>query len=250
MIPKKIHYCWFGGKAKPESAKKCIASWLQFFPDYEIKEWNEQNFDVNLIPYTQEAYQACKYAFVSDVARFWVLYHEGGLYFDTDVEVIASFDDIIKRGAFVGTESLDKNDMYPKINPGLALGAEVGNKVMKSIYEYYRTLHYQTSEGIKTPGTVVAHTTYVLKTQFGLKPIGDIQKLDGITVYPMDYFCPFDDLTGVLKKTNNTRSIHWFAKSWTDQPMWYFRITRFLHRSFGIGAFNTLKSIFGIKDNH
>ena len=88
MIPKVIHYCWFGGNPLPESAQKCIASWRKFLPDYEIKEWNESNFDVNAIPYTAQAYAAKKYAFVSDYARFSILYDNGGLYFDTDVEVI------------------------------------------------------------------------------------------------------------------------------------------------------------------
>ena len=104
MIPKIIHYCWFGRNPLPESAIKCINSWKKFFPDYEIKEWNEDNFDVNIIPYTAEAYEAKKYAFVSDYARFWILYHFGGIYFDTDVEVIKPFDDILERGPFMGRE--------------------------------------------------------------------------------------------------------------------------------------------------
>ena len=104
MIPKIIHYCWFGRNPLPESAKKCIDSWRKFLPDYEIKEWNEDNFDVNIIPYTQQAYEAKKYAFVSDYARFWILYHHGGVYFDTDVEVIRPMDDIIKKGPFMGRE--------------------------------------------------------------------------------------------------------------------------------------------------
>ena len=104
MIPKVIHYCWFGRNPLPESAVKCINSWRKHFPDYEIKEWNEDNFDVNIIPYTKEAYEAKKYAFVSDYARMWILYHFGGLYFDTDVEVIKPMDDIVKRGPFMGIE--------------------------------------------------------------------------------------------------------------------------------------------------
>lgn len=250
MIPKKIHYCWFGGKPIPKSMQKCIESWKKFFPGYEIKEWNEHNFDVNLLPYSKEAYAAKKYAFVSDVARFWILYREGGIYFDTDVEVIASFDDIIAKGAFMGLESYCKPGTVPNVNPGLGLGAEAGNRILMSVYNYYKTLHFQNEFGEKNPGTVVSHTSYVLSTQYGMTSSNEIQKLDGVTIYPVDYFCPFDDLTGVLKKTKNSRSIHWFAKTWTDQPMWYFRITRFLHRTFGIGVFNTLKSIFGIKDNH
>lgn len=100
MITKVIHYCWFGRNPLPESALKCIASWRKFFPDHEIKEWNEENFDVNIIPYTRDAYQAGKYAFVSDYARFKILYEYGGLYFDTDVEIIKPMADIIETGPF------------------------------------------------------------------------------------------------------------------------------------------------------
>ena len=104
MIPKTIHYCWFGKTPLPTFAKECIKSWRKYLPDYEIKEWNEESFNVNIIPYTKEAYESKKYAFVSDYARFWILYNYGGLYFDTDVEVIKPMDDIIKKGAFMGCE--------------------------------------------------------------------------------------------------------------------------------------------------
>lgn len=104
MIPKIIHYCWFGRNPLPLLAVKCIESWKRYFPDYEIREWNEDNFNVNMIPYTREAYEAKKYAFVSDYARFYILYYYGGLYFDTDVEVIKPMNDIIERGAFMGCE--------------------------------------------------------------------------------------------------------------------------------------------------
>ena len=227
--------------------QKCINSWHRFFPDYEIKMWNETNFDVNMLPYTSEAYKAGKYAFVSDVARFWILFHEGGLYFDTDVEVISSFDDIIANGAFMGVESRCKEGELPDVNPGLGLGAEKGNPVLKSIFDYYKTLHFSINSGEKNIETVVTHTTYVLAYQYGLKSTNDIQELDGITIYPMDYFCPFDDLTGVLKKTVNTHSIHWFAKTWTDRPIWYFKMTRVLHRLFGVNFFNSIRINFGRK---
>ena len=248
-IPKIKHYCWFGNTSLPKSMKQCIASWQRFFPDYEIKEWNESNFDVNLLPYTREAYKAKKYAFVSDVARFWILYHEGGLYFDTDVQIVASFDDILTKGAFMGVESLCIKGQLPNVNPGLGLGAEKGNPILKAVFDYYKTLRFLNDDGEKNPGTVVTHTTFVLANQYGLQSSNDIQELDGITIYPMDYFCPFDDITGVLKKTKNTRSIHWFAKTWTDQPLWYFKLTRVLHRFFGVRFFNFIKSLFGINDN-
>ncbi len=237
MIPNIIHYCWFGGNPLPKSAIKCINSWKRFFPHFEIREWNESNFDVNMMPFTQEAYSARKYAFVSDVARFWILLNEGGIYFDTDVEVVAPFDDIISKGAFMGVEIPSKEGALPMINPGLGLGAEKGNVVIEEVFNYYCTLHFQTPEGVQIPGTVVKHTTHVLATQFNLQPNNEIQQLDSVTIYPIDYFNPFDDLTGVLNKTSNTRSIHWFSKTWVDKPSWYFSITRLLHRLLGTSFF-------------
>ena len=110
-MEKVIHYCWFGGKPLPRSAEKCIASWKKFLPEFEIVRWDESNFDVNAIPYTREAYSAGKYAFVSDYARFWILYHNGGLYFDTDGEVINNLDDIlIQLDSFAANEVLQDAD--------------------------------------------------------------------------------------------------------------------------------------------
>lgn len=241
MIPKVIHYCWFGGNQLPASAVKCIDSWKKYFPGYEIKEWNESNFDVNFIPFTQEAYAAKKYAFVSDVARFWILEKEGGLYFDTDVEVIKSFDDILSEGAFLGVEIPSHDEAVPQVNPGLGLGAERGNAVIQSVLEYYKTIHFQDENGVQYPGTVVYHTTKVLESEYGLKPTNDIQHLDGVNIFPVDYFNPFDDLTGVLRKTSNTHSIHWYSKSWIEKPSWYFVVTRILHRIFGTKLLNLFK---------
>lgn len=241
MIPKIIHYCWFGGNTLPESAIKCINSWKKYFPGYEIKEWNESNFDVNLMTFTQEAYSAKKYAFVSDVARFWILEREGGLYFDTDVEVIKSFDDILDKGAFMGVEIPSQDGAVPSINPGLGLGAEAGSKVLRAVLDYYSTIHYHDDHGAPYPGTVVYHTTQVLEHQFHLQPNNEIQQLEGITIYPIDFFNPFDDLTGVLNKTKNTHSIHWYSKSWIEKPTWYFTVTRVLHRLFGTKILGKLK---------
>ena len=121
MIPKVIHYCWFGHHPLSPLAKKCMKSWKRYFPDYEIKEWNERNFDVNIIPYVKEAYEAKRYAFVSDYARFWILYRYGGIYFDTDVEVIRPMTDIIERGAFMGCETVANKNIPLYVNPGLGL---------------------------------------------------------------------------------------------------------------------------------
>lgn len=241
MIPKVIHYCWFGGGTRPKYVQKCIESWISFFPDYKIQEWNEENFDVNMMAYTRDAYAAKKYAFVSDVARFWILKKYGGLYFDVDVEIVASFDDILKNGSFMGVEIPSINHSFPMVNPGLGIGAEVNNNIINAIFEYYKGLQFVFEKGIQPQATVVTHTTEVLSSKFGLMPTNDIQRLNGVTIYPMDFFNPFNDLTGQLNLTKNTHSIHWFAKTWTSRPMWYYRITRVLHRFFGIKLLNTIK---------
>lgn len=214
MIPKIIHYCWFGGNPLPEMALKCIASWKYFFPDYEIKEWNESNFDVNSIPYTAEAYKLKKYAFVSDYARFLILYKYGGVYFDTDVEVIRHMDDIIEKGPFMGCENdPEGGDATIAVNPGLGLGVTPGLGLFKEILEYYKNLSFYKEDGTQNTTTIVAYTTEILFAH-GLKNIGDIQIVDGIFIYPKDYFCPKDYYTNELIITSNTRSIHHYSATW------------------------------------
>ena len=108
MIPKKIHYFWFGGNEKPKSVKKCIDSWKKYCPDYEVIEWNESNFDIRCMPFVEQAYEAKKYAFVSDVARLMMIYEYGGIYMDTDVEVIKPLDNLLENKAYMGFEN-DEN---------------------------------------------------------------------------------------------------------------------------------------------
>lgn len=241
-IPKIIHYCWFGRNPLPESAIKCINSWRKFFPDYEIKEWNEDNFDVNIISYTEEAYSAKKYAFVSDYARFWILYKYGGLYFDTDVEVIKSFDDIIERGGFMGIEVDGKDGDYPQVAPGLGLGIESKHPIYKAIIDYYQDLHYLDENGYPNNITVVKHNTKVLKDN-GLQQTNKLQEVGGIWIYPKDYFNPLDDLTGKLLITENTRSIHWYMRSWYKQSPIRLWLSRLSHRVFGLKLHNLKKRI-------
>lgn len=229
MIPKTIHYCWFGRNPLPEKAIQCINSWRKFFPDYEIKEWNEDNFDVNGIPYTAEAYQACKYAFVSDYARFWILYHYGGVYFDTDVEVIRSMDDIILRGPFLGMENVWT---YPNVAPGLGMAAEAGHRIYKQAIDCYSRMHFSFENGIVTHESIVPLTTRLLK-EAGMQPNGDLQQVDGIWIYPCDFFNPFDDLTGKLNITDNTFTIHWYTASWRKQNDLIRWFKRFFHRLVG-----------------
>ena len=238
MIPKIIHYCWFGHKTLPKSAQKCIASWKRYFPDYEIYEWNETNFDVNTIPFTQEAYERKKYAFVSDYARFWILYHYGGLYFDTDVQVIRPMDDVLARGAFMGIE---KSHIFLGINPGLGLATVPNTMLYETILNYYAHLHFVDTNGKQIPGTIVKHTTDVL-TDLGFVCEDRMQQILDVWIYPNDWFNPLDDATGRLTITDNTRSIHHYSKTWVDNysplRIW---ITRWLHRIFGVKCLQWVK---------
>lgn len=246
MIPKKIHYCWFGRNPLPESAQKCIASWRKYLPDYEIVEWNEDNFDVDSIPYTAQAYAARKYAFVSDYARFKVLYEQGGLYFDTDVEVIKPLDDIIADGPFMGFEINPdpKTGYVGDVAPGLCLGATAGMDVYSDILDFYCTQNFINDDGTPNLTTVVKFTSSILKRN-GLKSIVGIQHVAGINIYPAEYFNPLDDLTGKLTITPNTRTIHWFTKTWLNVSPWRTRVSRIFHRIFGVNTFANLKKLIG-----
>ena len=213
MIPKIIHYCWFGRGSLPELAQKCIASWKKYLPDYEIKEWNEDNFDVNIIPYTAEAYNAKKYAFVSDYARFWILYQYGGIYFDTDVEVIRSIDDIIERGNFMGFETDPKLQVMvdaseASVNPGLG--------IIKKMLDFYEGKHFVHEAVMRNQITVVHIATQVLREN-GLKDMVGIQEVAGCFIYPSEYFCPINVTTGRIHVEKNTRTIHHYAGTWVDK---------------------------------
>ena len=237
MIPKIIHYCWFGRNPLPELAQKCIASWKKYLPDYEIKEWNEDNFDVNIIPYTAEAYAQKKYAFVSDYARFWILHKYGGIYFDTDVEVIRPIDDIIARGNFMGFETdpnpakgdASEGSVAPGlglgvnpglglgVTPGLGLGVNPGLGLMKKMLDYYDGKHFVCEVNVRNQITVVHICTKVLM-ESGLQNVDGIQKVeDECYIYPSEYFCPINVTTGRIHVEKNTRTIHHYAGTWVDK---------------------------------
>ena len=221
MIPKIIHYCWFGRNPLPQSAEECIASWKKFLPDYEIKEWNEDNFDVNITTYTSEAYKARKFAFVSDYARFWILYNYGGLYFDTDVEILKPLDDIISRGGFMGIEKIEGNtiDNFEEgtvlVNAGLGLGVEKGHPLYKEILDVYNKKHYIGWNG-KFTGTVVTTTTNILLKKTKLEK-DKITEIEGIFIYPDEYFDPMNYYTKEIKITEKTRTIHKYATTWVTK---------------------------------
>ena len=240
MIPKVIHYCWFGRGPIGSLGEQCIASWKKFFPDYEIKEWNEENFDVNCIPYVAEAYQARKYAFVSDYARIWILYHYGGVYFDTDVEVIRPFDDILQMGGFLGCENEPRQGERLYVNLGLGMACEPEHPLIKEFLDYYGDQHFINPDQTPNLTTVVVRITTVLE-RYGLRHTGDIQDIEGIRIYPKDYFCPIDTRGKLLHITPNTRSIHHYAGSWSSPwPRFKKKIARL------IGA-NATMAIINVK---
>ena len=223
-ISRTIHYCWFGGNALPDAAKECISSWKKYFPDYEVKEWNESNFDIHCCKYVEKAYEQKKWAFVSDYARFWILYNYGGLYFDTDVEVIKNFQRLIDKGPFMGCEEAGNNIF--SANPGLGL--------YKEILNYYENIAFDFKEG--NVETVVTHTTQILKEK-GFKGIGDIEYIDGIYIYPPEYFCPMNQFTGKITITSNTCSIHHYTASWQNG---YSRFKAKLQKIVGLNVTNKI----------
>lgn len=207
MIPKVIHYCWFGRAEKPELAKKCIASWKKYCPDYQIKEWNEDNFDLDLYPYAKEAYEKRRFAFVTDIVRLYALYHEGGIYMDTDVEVLKPLDRFLVHHAFSGFE--DEHNV-----PTGIMASEKGGKWAKDNLGYYDNRHFVREEGtVDLTTNVVTITNYMLS--LGLKQNNTYQDFPGlITIYPKDYFCPKSYIDGNIYLTDNTYAIHHFAGSW------------------------------------
>lgn len=227
MIPKVIHYCWFGHNPLPPLAERCIASWKKYLPDYEIKEWNEDNFDVNQIPYTEQAYRNKKYAFVSDYARFKILYEHGGIYFDTDVEVIKPIDDILAKGAFMGLEQ-DVSDGLA-CAPGLGIACAPKAKLMKSLIDLYQDLQFENSDGNINTKTVVEHTSELM-IQDGISIHPGILEFQDFSIYPKEYFCPKPSEFGKINLTENTRTIHHYAGSWISKKQ---RFANFLIKIFG-----------------
>lgn len=229
MIPKIIHYCWFGRGEKPELAKKCIASWKKFCPDFEICEWNEDNCDYLAMSFMAEAYAAKKYAFVSDVMRLIVLEQYGGVYFDTDVEVVRSISPLLNDEGFIGFE----NDQF--VNSGQAMAAVPHQPVVQAMIEEYKKLHFANADGtVNAVGC--PHLNSDVLERFGLVRNG--QMVAGIHVYPADYFNPLDSVTGKLTKTENTYSIHWYSMSWLPKHIRLrSKIVRFCKRTLGRDIF-------------
>ena len=209
-IPKIIHYCWFGNAPKPESVIRCISSWRKYCPDYEIKEWNESNIDLTMNEYTQQAYEAKAWGFVPDYLRLWIVFNYGGIYLDTDVQVLKNFDALLDNKAFAGFEK-DTGDFF---NFGQGFGAEAGNKIIEQHMHLYDDLKFKLEDGSYNKMLSPQYTTRILE-QIGLnRRSKEIQILEEITIYPEEYFCPKSFTTGVIKRTHNSYSVHHFDSSW------------------------------------
>ena len=209
-IPKIIHYCWFGKNLYSEDVIKCIESWKKYLPEYEIKKWDESNYDVNKCQFIKEAYEQKKWAFVSDYARLDIIYNYGGIYLDTDVEVIKSFDDLLDNEAFFGFE------LSTYINSGLGFGAKKKNNIIKENFEYYNNLKFINEDGTLNMINCPSITTNIFK-KYGVKLNNKFQVINNVAIYPPEYFCPMSYYTGELNITENTHSIHRYSMSWLDE---------------------------------
>ena len=229
VIPKTIHYCWFGGNPLPELAQRCIASWKKYCPDYEIKEWNESNFDLNCCDYVREAYEAKKWAFVSDVARLYAIVTEGGIYMDTDVEVVQPLDSLLQYEAVSGFESKSQ------IQTGL-MACREGQELFKELLHDYDNIHFLKEDGTFDTTTNVVRITKVC-VKYGLRLDNTKQTVNGFTLLPQDYLCPKSYETGELEISDNTLAIHHFNGSWMPKEEIYRRkISQKLYAAFPMGS--------------
>lgn len=212
MIPKVIHYCWFGRNPKPALFQRCIASWKKHCPDYEIIEWNEDNFDLDCCDYVREAYDAKKWAFVTDYARLKIVCDQGGIYLDADVEVIRPFDDLLGDAAFFGLEDTGS------IATGLGFGAEVGNPVVGAMLRDYDGVHFRREDGgfdmTTCPVRNTASIAHLLPEEL---PQNQIIRIPGAVIYPPEWFCPLSADGSQMRKTANTHSIHWYSATWLSE---------------------------------
>ena len=203
MIQKVIHYCWLGGNPLPKSAVKCIASWKKYCPDYE------SNLDFENAPaFVKQAYEAKAWGFVPDYFRLWIIYHHGGIYLDTDVQMIRSFDPLLQNAAFAGFESADY------VNFGHGFGAEKGHPMIKEHMDLYDSIPFRNSDGTLNRVASPVITTDWLKTKGLILGTDEMQVIAGLRIYPKEYFAPKSFDTGVTKITKNTYSIHQYDASW------------------------------------
>lgn len=206
-IPKIIHYIWLGGNPLPKVAEECIESWKKYCPDYEIKRWDESNLNIDCCEYCRQAYDAKKYAFASDVARFDVLYKEGGIYLDIDVKLLKPLDEFLVNECFMGFEHKEA------LAPGLIMGCAKGNSVVAELFDSYKNDKFVLENGELNLKTICVRTTDYLVDK-GLQLDNTRQNVGGVEVYPTEYFCPLSPITNKKEITDNTYAIHLYYSSW------------------------------------
>lgn len=212
MIPKIINYCWFGGKKKPKSVQKCIDSWKKYCPDYQIIEWNEKNFDIRQNNYAFQAYKSKKWAFVSDFARLSIIYNNGGIYLDTDVELIKSLDDLLEFDAYFGREKT--NNLY--FNTGLGFGAKKGNRVVELLLMQYESINFICENG-NFDLTPCTDRNSEIFNSLVLNNLDEKYVINNIAFLSTDYLCPIEFGTNTKNITTNTISIHHFDGTWQNK---------------------------------
>ncbi len=212
MIPKVIHYCWFGDNKPPKIVDKCIESWTKILPDYEIRKWDESNYDVNKTPFTEEAYTYRNFAFVSDYARWDILYNYGGIYLDTDVLLIKDITPLLEKGNFGGA------NIGGGFASGLIVALEPKSTIAKEMMELYENTSFTYHRGQPHFVNCVKRETELLSTHGFDTKIKEKQEVAGMTIYPTEYFSPYNPHTGETKITDNTYAIHQYTGTW--MPSW------------------------------
>ncbi|MGM9912839.1 glycosyltransferase family 32 protein [Floccifex sp.] len=210
MIPKIIHYCWFGEKPLPQEAIKCIESWKKYCPDYEIIQWNESNYNLEKNEFVKAAYKSKKWAFLTDYVRLDVIYQYGGIYLDTDVELLKPLDSLLTYQAYMGMEQIGR------VATGLGFGAVKGHVFVLENKKFYEEKDVVNEDGSIKQITCVTITTELLK-KYGLRDDSQVQKICDVTIFPPEYFCPMTMGTRKIKSTANTYSIHHYASSWKSE---------------------------------
>lgn len=210
VIPKKIHYCWFSGKPMPDYLKKCVESWYKYCPDYEIIRWDESNYDVEKNLYMKQAYEAGKWGFVPDIARLDILYEYGGIYLDTDVELLRNLDDLLYQSAFTGVEK------WGNVNMGGCSGAIPHHPIIKRMLDYRIDESFLLEDGNLNQTTCGYYETMPL-VELGMKPDNTIQKINDMMIYSSEFFHPYDYMSNKTDITDNTFSVHHFNGGWLDE---------------------------------
>lgn len=236
MIPHTIHYIWFGGGAKPKNFSRYLASWKKFFPGWEIIEWNESNYDIDRFAYVREAYDAKMYAFASDCARFDILFEYGGIYMDTDVEVLKPFpEEILKLPGFTGEE----DTAPPQIAPGLIWACEKGDSMTGEVLGTYRNDHFLMDKNSDVR-TICNRATDIFAAK-GYIQEGGIQTIEKITVFPSEYFCAYNWDLALPEITDKSLTIHHYDYTWGGK--WY-QFKRMFIKMFGVNVFLSIRGAY------